>query len=347
MLRKMLRKMLSQPLRQKKHINIQFDFLYMSLLRSPFFFTTFVGGLSLVSLLYLQWKKQRLIKPLVSASTSSILSLDEVYVQKAKQRFLDFNNSNRLDIDPNSNIDTRFYDIEMYHDAVRLERNDLELTWKRRVLIEYTPRGNIIMFYDVYKHGFSYYADNSIPYSILNAVAMKYVQLFRCRDFFMDENSIPPIWSSPLIRLFKEKEKRDAEAKRKQMHLGSPLHIDVKKGPFAKFSGKPAMPSQDIVSNTTRHKPRTLYEWLTFIYRHWVYPVKPSTVVVDKPSRSNQTLDNGTEQMKNRTIYLGKCANFSMLSYSAPVLRRVSNKSLDVSYSSYKSWRNPSATIFA
>ena len=47
------------------------------------------------------------------------------------------------------------------------------------------------MYYDVYKSGFAYYADqNYIPYSILNAMAMKYVVTFFCRDFFIDESII-------------------------------------------------------------------------------------------------------------------------------------------------------------
>ena len=47
------------------------------------------------------------------------------------------------------------------------------------------------MYYDVFKSGFAYYADqNSIPYSILNAMAMKYVVVYFCRDFFVDDSII-------------------------------------------------------------------------------------------------------------------------------------------------------------
>lgn len=52
------------------------------------------------------------------------------------------------------------------------------------------------MHYDVFSKGFSYYSDHSgISYSTLNAMAIKYVLLFRCRDFFLDET----INTSPLI----------------------------------------------------------------------------------------------------------------------------------------------------
>ena len=49
--------------------------------------------------------------------------------------------------------------------------------------------------------GSSYYSDqNIVSYDILNAVAMKYVTIFRCRDFFIDE-TIRKI-SSPFIKLY-------------------------------------------------------------------------------------------------------------------------------------------------
>jgi hypothetical protein len=74
---------------------------------------------------------------------------------------------------------------------MREENNPLESRWKKNLLYESTPRGNIFMYYDVYKGGFAYYADqNCIPYSILNAMAMKYVVVYFCRDFFMDDSVI-------------------------------------------------------------------------------------------------------------------------------------------------------------
>jgi hypothetical protein len=70
--------------------------------------------------------------------------------------------------------------------------NEFEKKWRSRVLIENTPRGNVIMFYDIYKRGFSYYCDNAVmPYDIMNAAAMKYVLTFHCRDFFVDSNILP------------------------------------------------------------------------------------------------------------------------------------------------------------
>ena len=44
------------------------------------------------------------------------------------------------------------------------------------------------MHYDLYKNGFAYYCNDSLNYNLLNAVAMKYVITFFCRDFFIDNH---------------------------------------------------------------------------------------------------------------------------------------------------------------
>ena len=92
-------------------------------------------------------------------------------------------------IDMNVNIEPIFYNKQKFSECMREENNPLERRWNKNLLYESTPRGSIIMYYNVYKSGFAYYADqNSVPYSILNAMAMKYVVTFFCRDFFMDES---------------------------------------------------------------------------------------------------------------------------------------------------------------
>ena len=94
-------------------------------------------------------------------------------------------------VDMNVNIEPVFYNKQKFSECMREENNPLESRWKKNLLYESTPRGNIFMYYDVYKGGFAYYADqNCIPYSILNAMAMKYVVTFFCRDFFMDDSII-------------------------------------------------------------------------------------------------------------------------------------------------------------
>ena len=93
----------------------------------------------------------------------------------------------------NSNIDDVMKDATALSEALNDVNNDYEKKWRTRVLIENTPRGNVIMFYDLYKRAFSYYCDQAVmPYDIMNAVAMKYVMVFNCRDLFIDSAVLPP-----------------------------------------------------------------------------------------------------------------------------------------------------------
>tara|TARA_Y100000022_G_scaffold50715_3_gene43021 strand:- start:4123 stop:4848 length:726 start_codon:yes stop_codon:yes gene_type:complete len=115
----------------------------------------------------------------------TIKDRDSEYSEKRKKRFNKVIDNNEVNF--NSNIDKTFY-IKGEYDEIMQQENRLEKEWKKRMLIESTPRGNIIMYFDAYKLGFAYYSDeNVIPYDVLNGCAMKYVEMFRCLDFFLDE----------------------------------------------------------------------------------------------------------------------------------------------------------------
>jgi hypothetical protein len=129
----------------------------------------------------------------------TISSQCDTYIATKKSKFLEsyekYDNAVM-----NANIEKCFYDSKLHALAVEHADNELEQTWRRRILLENTPRGNILMYYDAYKQGFSYYSDSSsIPYFIINAVIMKYVLLYRCRDFFLDDQITPENHPSPLL----------------------------------------------------------------------------------------------------------------------------------------------------
>ena len=143
------------------------------------------------------------------------------FIENKKNYFL---KSYESDVDFNQNIEKVFYIKDDYNKMIEESNNLLETTWKRRILLESTPLGNIIMFYNAYKHGFSYYSDEQIPYSILNSIAMKYVLTYYCRDFFIDNSIVPNDKYSPFLHIH-EIEKAKVSSKK----------IDISKGPFAKL----------------------------------------------------------------------------------------------------------------
>lgn len=131
----------------------------------------------------------------------------------------------------NTNISEEFYNKKKLSVALEEANNQLEKTWKTRMLFENTPRGNIVMYYDPYKMGFAYYSDNTgIPYNMLNAVAMKYVRMFRCHDFFFDNQDIKE--ESPLIKIHSEEDKKDMSEEEKKE--SDEFKAKLKNAPFLK-----------------------------------------------------------------------------------------------------------------
>lgn len=157
--------------------------------------------------LWLLWDSFKLTNPFITkeqehelgpvpVSNKSILQLSEDYVSRMTDRFLTSYQSSNIH-NMNENVDPLFYEST---DSTLNDNSIIEEQWKTRVLLESTPRGLVAMHYDVYKRGFVYYSDNqSIPYSILNAIAIRYVLTYRCRDFFMDDEVTPSDHPSPLI----------------------------------------------------------------------------------------------------------------------------------------------------
>jgi hypothetical protein len=174
----------------------------------------------------------------------------------------------------NTNIDPLFYSKQQFTEMILNETNTLENMWKTRILIETTPRGNIVMYYDCYKQGFSYYSDVSgLPYTLLNAVAMKYVRTYRCLDFFVDNELLSKEKESPLVKIFYEEEKSPESKKTDKEHKNASDMKDMLiKGPFIKY------------------KKQTM-----------------------KPDGSEKTRVAQIEYVRNKFISLGKIVNFNIL----------------------------------
>lgn len=133
------------------------------------------------------------------------------------------------DVDYNENIDAVIYSREKYNEILQDDNNALEPQWARRVMMECTPRGNLIMVYNLYKQSFDCYADNYIHHKLLTAAAMKYVILYRCRDFFIDSNYVPadrPSNITAAIKAFddaKNKERKKEREKEREKAIKGPF----------------------------------------------------------------------------------------------------------------------------
>jgi len=241
--------------------------------------------LSMVSLPILYFIKKRFFNTSVQEKKERHPSPDEKYINKIRDLFnKTYCFSSHIE-KYNENVDTVFFNKDLYSQTIRFPDSELELCWRRRILFEFTPRGNVIMFYDSYKQGFSYYSDQHISYAFLNAVAMKYVVMYRCRDFFIDEQILPPEFQSRILELVK---KEEVEASNKKKEEGI-LKIDTKIGPFAKFKSyvKPSDPASSSASIKNKiNLPRVVDIKIPIITRDLV---------------------------KNKFIYLGKTMNWNIL----------------------------------
>jgi hypothetical protein len=231
------------------------------------------------------------------------LSPEEQYIQQQLNAFLSTYSDNLHCDKHNQNIEKAFYNKEEYKNAVSEKDNMLESTWKSRILFESTPRGNVTMHYDAYKHAFAYCSDVSISYSILNAVAMKYVRVFSCRDFFLDDSIIPNGNKTPFLTIHNLDESKKKE-----------LKFDVKKGPFAKLKKYTGDKTNERKSNERKSNE-----------------VKSSGDIT-----KNKFISLG--KMYNFSILNKKGLENVKLS---PQNQTVSDKPMK--YSDFKSWRNPEA----
>ena len=53
-------------------------------------------------------------------------------------------------------------------------------------IIENTPLGNVLMYYDIKQQTFCYQGPKNIPFKYLETVARKYVKIFNCKSLYID-----------------------------------------------------------------------------------------------------------------------------------------------------------------
>jgi hypothetical protein len=175
----------------------------------------------------------------VKVEIQILLSPEEKYINDIERRFLQ--SYENKTVEWSDNIYEKESISEFFKNKSQVLCNILEKKWKSRILFEHTPRGNIVMLYDTYTDAFVYYIDTSgTPYKLLNAVAMKYVLTFRCRDFFVDENKIPDGFTSPFIENINMK---DENEKNKKVTFFNELTNGVSDdSPFAKLKTRNIVP---------------------------------------------------------------------------------------------------------
>jgi hypothetical protein len=103
-------------------------------------------------------------------------------------------------------------------------------------VIEKTPLGNVLMFYNNKRGSFEYYSDNTVPYRYLEVVGRKYVKMFHCRGLYFDMEEELHKYEENMQRMQRlEEEKQKNKSDTTQNNSNNNLMNKDKKNVFAKF----------------------------------------------------------------------------------------------------------------
>jgi hypothetical protein len=179
---------------------------------------------------------------------------------------------------------------------------------KNCIVMEKTPVGNAIMFYNNSKSSFEYYSDSTLPYRYLEVIARKYILTYKCKKIFVDmEEEI-----KEAEKKLEEKKKKGEEEKQKEQE-------EKDSGKFSTTTEKPAKNVFAKFKNYNKDNS-----------------IKVAAVPMDRPATAKQTKPQEEKVIKeraNRYSFEGKLANFNFLK---KIDRKVVDKRYAVSFAEFK-----------
>jgi hypothetical protein len=97
------------------------------------------------------------------------------------------NNSNKIKKkDPFLLYENKYKQKYKQLQSIDLNKETLE-NLKNKIVIENTPKGNVLIFYNSEEEVFKYYSDSKdIPYHYLETIARKYVIQFNCKKIYVN-----------------------------------------------------------------------------------------------------------------------------------------------------------------
>uniref|UniRef100_A0A6C0HC05 Uncharacterized protein n=1 Tax=viral metagenome TaxID=1070528 RepID=A0A6C0HC05_9ZZZZ len=212
----------------------------------------------------------------------------------------------------------KYLDIYRKTDSVICSDEKIE-GLKNMILMENTPLGNVIMYYDKSRETFIYYSDSNIPYRYLEVISRKYVVMNDCKQIHIDmDQEIKEALEKLEQRKQEEQEKRKQleQEKQKTDENHSTTNTFVKKDVFAKL--------KKYNTNTS---------------------LKSSGIPTDNKSISKKNIQENDKPLilkekANRYSCEGKLVNFSFLK---KVDKKVVDKRYGMSFSDFKKMITPSS----
>lgn len=198
--------------------------------------------------------------------------------------------------------------------------------FKKNYVIEHTPLGNVLMFYNHDKLAFEYYSDLTIPYRYLETVARKYVVTYNYRPLYIDMEDELKEYEKKL----QEKEAREKEAREKEENdklSNSNSHTNAKpKDVFAKFKSYNKEAGTGRVNTAPPPK--------NSIPQNRVATPNLKDTKKDSNGNNEKML---LKERANRYSYQGKFLNFNILQ---KVDKKVVDKKYALTFADYKKMKN-------
>lgn len=126
---------------------------------------------------------------------------------------------------------------------------------KKSFIMEKTPLGNVVMYYNVKRETFEYYSDSTIPYRFLEVVARKYVITFQCRPLYVIMEEELKKYEKK-IELQKEKQIQETKQLQQSQQIKKPIFAKFKSYNKEAGSGRvnKAPPPKNSIPNTNTRK---------------------------------------------------------------------------------------------
>jgi hypothetical protein len=185
---------------------------------------------------------------------------------------------------------------------------------KNSILIENTPLGNVLMFYDSSRETFIYHSDSTIPYRYLEVVARKYVITNRCKKLYVDMEKEIKEAREKIEK--KQKEEEELKQQMEEKNEKEPTAAPTKKSVFAKmknYNKDNSLKSAGIPSDNKSVSKKII----------------PSSDNNSASKKETQLL----KENANRYSYEGKMVNFSFLK---KVEKKVVDKRYAMNFSDFK-----------
>ena len=234
--------------------------------------------------------KKELIRPNVVALEKEIEEIEQL---NSNESLLD----NALNKIKKLEDDLKYSICEKIRQNIINERNK---NIKNCFVMEKTPLGNVVMYYNADRETFEYYSDSTIPYRFLEVVARKYVTTFNCPYLYIMMTEELQKYEKKLEE--QQEKKRLEEEHQKQTPIQNENQGQNKKNVFAKFKSY----NKEAGSGRVNKAP----------------PPKNS---IPNNSKINENDKVILKENANRYTYEGRFSNFSPL-------KKIERKKVDKKY---------------